>query len=111
MRLRRARPDEAAAVAAFHVMVWRETYAELAPRHVRVNCVAPDMIPTPGIGEELPMTTPLPWAGRPEDVAAAVWYLASDASGFVTGTTLHVDGGNLAAGGWRRAADGGYTTS
>lgn len=80
---------------------------ELGARRIRVNCIAPDVIPTPGIGEP-PVRTPLPRAGRVEDVAAAALYLASDASAFVTGTTLHVDGGNLAAGGWRRTPDGGF---
>ena len=68
------------------------------------------MIPTPGIGGELPVTTPLPYAGHVDDVAAAAVYLASRASSFVTGSTLHVDGGNGAAGGWRRDADGSFTT-
>jgi NAD(P)-dependent dehydrogenase (short-subunit alcohol dehydrogenase family) len=82
---------------------------ELGDRHVRVNCVAPDVIPTPGVGE-MPVTTPLPYAGRVDDVAAAVIYLLSDASRFVTGSTLHIDGGNRAAGGWKRASDGRFTT-
>jgi len=83
---------------------------ELGPRMIRVNCVAPDVIPTPGIGE-VPVRTPLPRAGDVDDVAGAIVYLANPAlSGFVTGTTLHVDGGNLAAGGWRRQEDGTYTT-
>jgi NAD(P)-dependent dehydrogenase (short-subunit alcohol dehydrogenase family) len=76
---------------------------ELGSRLVRVNCVAPDVIPTPGIGD-VDVRTPLPRPGHVDDVAAAVVYLAGDASSFVTGVTLHVDGGNLAAGGWRRAA-------
>lgn len=80
---------------------------EFAPRHVRVNCVAPDVIPTAGLGE-MPITTPLPYAGHVDDVAAAVLYLAGDESRFVTGTSIHVDGGNHAAGGWRRQADGSY---
>jgi len=80
---------------------------ELGDRHVRVNCVAPDVIPTPGIGP-LPVTTPLPYAGHVDDVAAAVVYLAGDTARFVTGTTLHVDGGNGAAGRWRRGTDGGF---
>ncbi len=84
---------------------------ELGPRMIRVNCVAPDVIPTPGIGADIPVRTPLPRAGDPDDIAGAVVFLASDAlSGFVTGTTIHVDGGNLAAGGWRRTDDGTYTT-
>src|SRR4051794_28875350 len=85
---------------------------ELGDRHIRVNCIAPDVIPTPGIGGDLPVKTPLPYAGAVDDVAAAAVYLASDWSRFVTGTTLHVDGGNLAAGGWGRApGGGGWVTS
>ena len=69
--------------------------------------VAPDMIPTPGVGD-MHTKTPLPQSGRPEDVAGAAVYLASDLSAFVTGTTLHVDGGTSAAAGWRQAADGNF---
>ena len=83
---------------------------ELGPRRIRINCIAPDVIPTPGIGD-IPIKTPLPYAGNVDDVAAAAVYLASDASRFVTGTTLHVDGGNLAAGGWGRTNAGGYETA
>jgi 3-oxoacyl-[acyl-carrier protein] reductase len=82
---------------------------ELGDRHIRVNCIAPDVIPTPGIGD-VPVKTPLPYAGDTDDIAAAAVYLASDWSRFVTGTTIHVDGGNLAAGGWGRSRDGGYAT-
>ncbi len=82
---------------------------ELGPRLIRVNCIAPDVIPTPGIGE-VGVHTPLPVAGHVDDVAAAAVYLASDAARFVTGTTIHVDGGNLAAAGWIRRADGTYAT-
>ena len=83
---------------------------ELGGRHIRVNCIAPDVIPTPGIGGDVPVKTPLPFAGHVDDVAAAAVYLASDWSRFVTGTTIHVDGGNDAAGGWTRAGDGTWTT-
>ena len=83
---------------------------ELGPRRVRVNCIAPDVIPTPGIGAEFGMHTPLPVPGHVDDIAAAAVYLASDMSRFVTGTTIHVDGGNLAAGGWQRRDDGTYLT-
>ncbi len=86
---------------------------ELARRRIRVNAVAPDMIPTPGdvdlaasseamaASDEWEMT-PWPDAGRPDDVAGAVVWLCSPLAGFVTGTTVHVDGGSSAASGWRR---------
>jgi 3-oxoacyl-[acyl-carrier protein] reductase len=84
---------------------------ELGPRLIRVNCVAPDVIPTPGIGVDMGVRTPLPRAGHVDDIAAAVVFLANPAlSGFVTGVTIHVDGGNSAAGGWRRQPDGSYAT-
>jgi len=83
---------------------------ELGPRRIRVNCIAPDVIPTPGIGQEMGVHTPLPVEGHVDDVAGAAVYLASDLSRFVTGTTVHVDGGNLAAGGWSRAEDGSFVT-
>ena len=83
---------------------------EFGPRLVRVNCIAPDVIPTPGIGAEFGLHTPLPVPGHVDDIAAAAVYLASDMSRFVTGTTIHVDGGNLAAGGWQRHDDGTYLT-
>ena len=81
---------------------------ELGARGIRVNCIAPDVIPTPGIGTP-DVHTPLPRAGHVDDVAAAAVYLAGEGSGFVTGTTIHVDGGNHAAAGWRRVEDGGFT--
>jgi 3-oxoacyl-[acyl-carrier protein] reductase len=83
---------------------------ELGPRRIRVNCIAPDVIPTPGVGDLGGVHTPLPLEGHVDDVAGAAVYLASDLSRFVTGTTVHVDGGNLAAGGWHRTDDGVYTT-
>jgi NAD(P)-dependent dehydrogenase (short-subunit alcohol dehydrogenase family) len=81
---------------------------ELGERSIRVNCIAPDVIPTPGIGE-VAIKTPLPRQGHVDDVAGAAVFLASDLARFVTGATLHVDGGNWAAGGWRRAGQG-FTT-
>jgi 3-oxoacyl-[acyl-carrier protein] reductase len=84
---------------------------ELGPRLIRVNCVAPDVIPTPGIGPVAdPPTTPLAQMGHVDDVAGAVVWLAGSLSSFVTGSTVHVDGGNLAAAGWKRQPDGTYTT-
>jgi 3-oxoacyl-[acyl-carrier protein] reductase len=84
---------------------------ELGDRKIRINCIAPDVIPTPGIGGELPVKTPLPYPGHVDDIAAAALYLASDWGRFVTGTTIHVDGGNLAAGGWGRSTDGSWITA
>jgi 3-oxoacyl-[acyl-carrier protein] reductase len=81
---------------------------ELGERRIRVNCVAPDVIPTPGVGE-IAAPAPLARAGHVDDVAGAVVYLAGDLSSFVTGTTIHVDGGNWAAGGWHRQPDGSFS--
>jgi len=80
---------------------------ELGGRRIRVNCIAPDMIPTPGIGDAA-AETPLAVHGHVDDVAGAAVFLASDLSRFVTGSTVHVDGGGFAAGGWRRGDDGGW---
>ena len=76
---------------------------ELGARLIRVNCIAPDVIPTPGIGGAMPRCARrCPVDGHADDIAAAAVFLASDLGRFVTGTTMHVDGGNLAAGGWHR---------
>ncbi|MER5780949.1 SDR family oxidoreductase [Streptomyces mobaraensis] len=78
---------------------------ELKGRGIRVNTVAPGAIDTPGvdlaIGEEnaaavkaeLAAGVPIGRRGRPEEVAAAVAFLASADSSFMLGTTLHVNGG------------------
>ncbi|HET6182175.1 MAG TPA: 3-oxoacyl-ACP reductase FabG [Acetobacteraceae bacterium] len=73
---------------------------EVAPRGVTVNAVAPGMIDTrmtQVLGEQTRArilgAIPLGRMGRPEDVAAAVVYLASEEAGWVTGATLHVNGG------------------
>ena len=86
---------------------------ELGDRMIRVNCIAPDVIPTPGIAANgpLPVHTPLPVQGHVDDIAGAAVYLAGDLSRFVTGTTVHVDGGNTAAAGWIRAGEGAWRTA
>lgn len=86
----------------------RTLAVELAERMIRVNCIAPDVIPTPGVGDA-PMAAVLPSGGVVDDVAGAAVFLAGDLSRFVTGTTVHVDGGNLAAGGWKWQDDGTFS--
>jgi NAD(P)-dependent dehydrogenase (short-subunit alcohol dehydrogenase family) len=98
------------AMKAAVVSLTKSLALELGERRIRVNCIAPDVIPTPGVGE-MPVKTPIPVAGHVDDIAGAVVYLASDLSRFVTGTTLHVDGGNAAAGGWTRGAGGEWVTA
>ncbi|MDX6741460.1 SDR family oxidoreductase [Actinocorallia sp. A-T 12471] len=80
---------------------------ELAP--VRVNNIAVDVTPTPGVGDLPHATSPLGRKGHVDDTAGAVVYLAGRLSGFVTGSTIHVDGGNHAAAGWHRTPEG-WTT-
>ncbi len=69
---------------------------EVARRGVTVNAVAPGLVETElteGVASELLEAVPARRAGRPEDVAACVRFLASDDASYVTGTTLTVDGG------------------
>jgi NAD(P)-dependent dehydrogenase (short-subunit alcohol dehydrogenase family) len=81
---------------------------ELAPHKIRVNAIAPGDIYTEasatltdekmevGGQSQYVRVTPLGRRGSPEDIGHAVAYLVSDEAGFVTGTTLRVDGGFLA---------------
>ena len=78
----------------------RSLAAELAPSHIRVNCVAPGVIRTDMLDElpeellpQLAEQTPLGRLGTPEDIAAAVAFLADPAAGFITGQVLTCDGG------------------
>ena len=73
---------------------------EFGRKGIRVNAVAPgfivtDMIETvpENVINQLVAKTPLARMGKPEDIANAYIYLASDLAGFVTGTVLSVDGG------------------
>jgi len=74
----------------------RTVAVEVARRGVTVNAVAPGFIET-DMTEDLPAgvldAVPARRAGRPEDVAACVRFLASPQAAYVTGTTLTVDGG------------------
>ena len=78
----------------------RSLALELAPSHIRVNCVAPGVIDTdmnahlsPQDMQALAEETPLGRIGRPEDVAEGVFFLTSAAADFITGQVLAVDGG------------------
>jgi len=71
---------------------------ELGPRGVTVNSVAPATVVTPTFAnfhnlERRIEATALKRAGRTEELAATVAFLASDPAGFITGQTVHVDGG------------------
>ena len=71
---------------------------ELASRGVTCNAVAPGFIQTDmteNIGEDNTLRTMIPLGrmGQPEDIAAAVAFLASDAAAYITGEVLRVDGG------------------
>lgn len=109
----RAAPGYAAyAAAKAGVINYTKTAAlELASRGIRVNAIAPDITLTEGLAQlggadataaMGAMGAIVPW-GRPghvDETAAAAIFLASDMSTYITGQTLHVDGGTHAAGGW-----------
>ncbi|AXY23814.1 MULTISPECIES: SDR family NAD(P)-dependent oxidoreductase [Komagataeibacter] len=76
---------------------------DLADKGVRVNAVAPGTIDTPAVAkmgkegiEKVVSMHPLGRMGRPEEVASAILFLASDEASFITGAVLPVDGGYLA---------------
>jgi 3-oxoacyl-[acyl-carrier protein] reductase len=78
----------------------RSLAREIASRNITVNCIAPGFIDTDmtrGLDEsvrsQLLEQVPAKRLGQPEDVAAAVVFLAGEDAGYITGTTLHVNGG------------------
>jgi 3-oxoacyl-[acyl-carrier protein] reductase len=75
---------------------------EVASRGITANCIAPGFIETPMTGElnakqveTVAAAIPAGFFGKPDDIAAAVVYLASDEARYMTGETLHVNGGML----------------
>jgi NAD(P)-dependent dehydrogenase (short-subunit alcohol dehydrogenase family) len=92
---------------------------EYAQHGVRVNAIAPDVTETlqvpysrwvkPEDEPRIAQWVPIGRFGTPADLAGVALFLASDLSAFVTGTTVHADGGTFAAGGWFRTEEGGWT--
>src|SRR5215208_185748 len=113
----RAAPGYAAyAAAKAGVINYTKTAAlELAPHDIRVNALAPDLTLTEGLlrmspnglspnaGHMVPMGRP----GLVDEMAGAAVFLASDMSSYITGQTIHVDGGTQAASGWHHNPDTG----
>jgi 3-oxoacyl-[acyl-carrier protein] reductase len=97
----RANPGQAnyAASKAGLIAMTKTVAAEVARRGVTVNAVAPGLIDTDmtaELGGELLAAVPARRAGTPEEVAACVRFLVSDAASYVTGAVLTVDGGMAA---------------
>jgi 3-oxoacyl-[acyl-carrier protein] reductase len=106
----RAAPGYAAyAAAKAGVINFTKTAAlELAPHGIRVNALAPDITLTEGMASVAPpgaetsfrLTVPMGRPGHVDEMAGAAVFLAGDMSSYITGQTIHVDGGTHAAGGW-----------
>lgn len=106
----RAAPGYAAyAAAKAGVINYTKTAAlELAPYNIRVNALAPDLTMTEGLaqmsGGNLRTDTapyiPMGRVGHVDEMAAAAVFLASEMASYITGQTIHVDGGTQAASGW-----------
>ena len=98
----------------------RALAVEFGADRIRLNALAPDTTPSQGNADAMPadlparmmalpsdarcagmeMYIPMKRQPQPDDIANAVLFLASDLSAFVTGTTMHVDGGTMAASGF-----------
>jgi NAD(P)-dependent dehydrogenase (short-subunit alcohol dehydrogenase family) len=103
-----AGPQAYSAAKAALVNLTQAAAVELGEHNIRVNCICPGGILTPlvqmgranedEVADGMKRLQPLPFAGRPEHIAAAALFLASDDSLFVSGHALVVDGGLEAAG-------------
>ena len=106
----RAAPGYATyAAAKAGVINYTKTAAlELAPHGIRVNALAPDITMTegmiqvapPGSEQRFGLTVPMGRAGHVDEMAGAAVFLASELSSYITGQTIHVDGGTQASSGW-----------
>jgi NAD(P)-dependent dehydrogenase (short-subunit alcohol dehydrogenase family) len=106
----RAAPGYAAyAAAKAGVINYTKTAAlELAPHGIRVNALAPDLTVTegllrlsPGLDATAATMIPMGRAGHVDEMASAAVFLASEMSSYITGQTIHVDGGTQASSGWK----------
>jgi len=119
----RAAPGYAAYAAAKAgvVNLTKTAALELAPHGIRVNCLAPDFTLTEGLAalagssdgaadaeRRTAAMIPMGRAGHVDEMAGAAVFLASDLGSYVTGQTLHVDGGTAAAGGWYHHPEDGH---
>jgi 3-oxoacyl-[acyl-carrier protein] reductase len=121
----RAAPNFAvyAAAKAAVTHFGRTLAVELGPDRIRVNSIAPDITPTPNMvaigadaaGFASPSTAavaiPMGRVGQISDIGNAVVFLASGLSAYITGTTLHPDGGTFAASGWFNWPDEGFSNT
>ena len=114
----RAAPGYAAysAAKAGVINLTKTAALELAPHGIRVNCLAPDITMTegimaiaqPGFEASIDNMVPMGRPGHVDEMAGAAVFLASGLSSYVTGQTIHVDGGTAAAGGWYHHPDDGH---
>lgn len=94
---------------------------ELGPEGIRVNAIAPETTETeqvkpsqfvkPQYRDHVQRWIPLGRFGEASDAAGCAIFLASELSAWVTGTTIHMDGGALAAGGFYRTPEGRWTNA
>jgi 3-oxoacyl-[acyl-carrier protein] reductase len=113
----RAAPGYATyAAAKAGVINYTKTAAlELAPHGIRVNALAPDLTMTegirsispPGTEERAGLMIPMGRPGHVDEMARAAVFLASEMSSYITGQTIHVDGGTQASSGWSHHPDTG----